>query len=157
MDLSSGKLVIAVENPASQDALALIAKLTGELSRKYDDDGGALSFDPASAAAQGTLFLVARFEGEPVGCGAIRPLEPGVAEIKRMFVLPEVRGHGLGRRILLELELIAHRMGYLRLRLGTGLSQPEAIKLYQSAGYQRVTCYGTYTDSSINICFEKHL
>ncbi|MGI9165141.1 MAG: GNAT family N-acetyltransferase [Pyrinomonadaceae bacterium] len=106
---------------------------------------------------RGAVFLLARIAERAVGCGAFRPLWAGEAEVKRMFVLPEARGLGVGREILQQLESAAGEMGYTSLRLETGLRQPEAIGLYESAGYRRVPCYGPYADNPMSVCFEKLL
>jgi putative acetyltransferase len=159
MDLSSndGEIVITAENPHSEVGLSLIAQLTSELSVRYGDDGGADAFKPDDVLVPGGAFLVARVARQPVGCGAIRPLDSGVGEVKRMFVKPEARGKGIARRMLIELESAARRLGYNSLRLETGLMQPEAISLYESAGYRRVACYGQYVDNPMSVCFEKTL
>jgi len=112
---------------------------------------------PEELGAAGAAFLVARRHGQPVGCGAIRPFEPGVAEGKRMFVVQEARGRGVGRAILENLETFATNFGYRSVRLETGLIQPEAISLYQSAGYHRAPCYGPYHENPMSVCFEKEL
>ena len=145
------------ESPSSRDGLTLIEQLSAELGERYGDDGGANSYNPHDPLASGAAFFVARIEGHPVGCGAIRPLEPGVGEVKRMFVRPEARGRGISRLILHEVETTALAMGYRRLRLETGIKQPEAIALYESAGYQRSNCYGYYLDDPRSVCFEKNL
>jgi len=85
------------------------------------------------------LFLVATLHGEPAGCGALK-FHPGApAEIKRMWVAPEARGLGLGRRILAELETRAATHGVRVLRLETNRALGEAIGLYRAAGYREVT------------------
>jgi GNAT superfamily N-acetyltransferase len=150
-------VVVNSESALSSDSLSLIDQLTSELAAKYGDDGGAKSFHPGEMVVEGAAFLVARVNDRAVGCGAIRPFRPGLAEIKRMFVVPEKRGTGVARRILLELESIATSLGYSMVRLETGLKQPEAIGLYESAGYQRVPCYGQYTNNPMSVCFEKSL
>jgi ribosomal protein S18 acetylase RimI-like enzyme len=84
------------------------------------------------------LFLVATLHAEPVGCGALK-FHPGApAEIKRMWVAPSVRGIGLGRRLLAELEACAAAHGVRVLRLETNQSLGEAIGLYRAAGYREV-------------------
>src|SRR5262249_55727197 len=92
-----------------------------------------------------------------VGCGAVRPLEPGVGEVKRMFVLPEARGRGIARQILRSLEAAAGSLGFRVLRLETGQRQPEAIRLYQTAGYAEIPRFGEYADDPFSVCFEKRL
>ena len=84
------------------------------------------------------LLLVATLHGDPVGCGAMTFLPQGVAYIKRMWVAQTVRGLGLGRRLLAELEERARSAGVCRLQLETKDVLREAIALYTSAGYREV-------------------
>jgi len=87
------------------------------------------------------LFLLATLHGEPAGCGALK-FRPGArAEIKRMWVAPEARGLGLGRRLLTELEARAAARGVRTLRLETNRALTEAISLYRSAGYREVAAF----------------
>jgi GNAT superfamily N-acetyltransferase len=148
-------VTLTLENPSSPVCLHLIEQLSAELGERYGDDGGANSYDPHKPLLSGAAFFVARMDGRPVGCGAIRPLEPGVGEVKRMFVLPEARGRGISRLILQKIESVAGEMGYSRLRLETGKRQPEAIALYESTGYRRAPCYGYYAEDPLSVCFEK--
>jgi GNAT superfamily N-acetyltransferase len=76
-----------------------------------------------------------------VGCGGFKRLDERTAEIKRMYVSPRVRGHGLARRILVRLESGAKTAGYAVIRLDTGDKQPEALHLYRSAGYREIPDY----------------
>src|SRR5882762_4881559 len=144
MAAPSDKVQVSAENPAAPECLRLIAQLTAELAQLYGDDGGANSFNPLDALGRAAIFFVARIEGQAVGCGALRSLERGVGEVKRMFVVPEARGQGISRLILQHLESAAIAMGYNRLRLETGIRQPEAIGLYESSGYYRTSLYGQY-------------
>jgi ribosomal protein S18 acetylase RimI-like enzyme len=87
------------------------------------------------------LFLVATLHGEPAGCGALK-FHPGApAEVKRMWVAPAVRGLGLGRRLLTELEAQAAAHGVRVLRLETNQTLTEAISLYRAAGYREVPAF----------------
>jgi predicted O-methyltransferase YrrM/GNAT superfamily N-acetyltransferase len=147
---------VSPSRPGSDEAQALMRALDEDLIGRYPGqpvhglrDGDA--DDPR------LTFLVACAEGQPVGCGAIRPLVPGVAEVKRMFVRPEWRGRGVARRILAGLEATALGQGYHTLRLETGLKQPEAIGLYRSAGYTRIPAFGDYLGDPVSMCFEKPL
>jgi ribosomal protein S18 acetylase RimI-like enzyme len=152
----SPKLVLGEEDSDSADARLLIKHLSAELGTLYGDDGSG-AFRPDDVRVPGGTFVVARWDGQPVGCGALRPFGEGVGEIKRMFVEPQARGRGIARRILATLETAAGRRGYGRLRLETGIHQAEAIRLYESAGYQRIPCAGKYAHTPLSICFEKQL
>jgi GNAT superfamily N-acetyltransferase len=85
------------------------------------------------------VWLVLYEDGEPVACGGLRELEPGIAEIKRMFVTSRARGRGHGRRMLAELEAVAAQAGHRRIRLLTTEALVEARALYASAGYTEAT------------------
>lgn len=150
-------LVVEAASPFETEASTLLAQLRAELVEKYPDELEGTPFRPEQLAVPGAVFLLARIAERAVGCGAFRPLEPRIAEVKRMFVLPEARRFGVGRKILEQLESAAGVMGYASLRLETGLRQPEAIQLYESAGYRRVPCYGPYADNPLSVCFEKLL
>jgi putative acetyltransferase len=103
-------------------------------------------------------FLVLRDEeGCAVACGGLCRFDAVRGELKRMYVVPAARGRGLGRRVLVELEAHARRLGYLRLVLETGELNREALGLYASAGYEPIPCYGAYASRSLSRCFEKHL
>ncbi|MFN8398050.1 MAG: GNAT family N-acetyltransferase [Bacteroidia bacterium] len=99
--------------------------------------------------------VVAVLDGVPVGCGAFKEYEPGVMEVKRMFVQPEIRGKGIAGKILRELEEWMMELGYKRWILETGEKQPEAIRLYSKSGYTRIPNYGQYADVATSVCFEK--
>ncbi len=155
--LADEEIKISVESPHSADALGLIRDLSAELGARYGDDGAG-AFKPADVDVAGAAFVVARLAGRrPVGCGALRPLEPGVGEVKRMYVEPSMRGRGISRLILGKIEAAAAEFGYRALRLETGLRQPEAIALYETAGYRRVPRYGIYVNNPLSVCFEKRL
>lgn len=145
---------IVSADPRSPEALELIRALSEELARRYDyTDDGSGNFKPEDPS----VFLVARAAGRAVACGAFRPMEPRVAEIKRMFVLPEARGRGYAYAVLTELERLAREQGFTATRLETGDRQPEAIRLYERAGYRRIPCFGIYANDPRSVCFEKAL
>jgi len=85
--------------------------------------------------------LIARLRGRPVGCGALKFHHRAPAELKRMWVVPDARGLGLGRRLLLELERLARRNGAGAVRLETNRTLKEAVALYRSAGYREVKAF----------------
>jgi len=90
-----------------------------------------------------------------VGCGAFKPFEDDTVEIKRMFVKPRVRGQGIGRMILNELEKWAAELNYKHCVLETGKRQPDAIRLYENAGYGRISNFGQYKGVDNSICMKK--
>jgi len=157
MATGSDNLFVSAESPNNRECLDLLTQLRTELSEKYPDELRGTPLIPEELAAAGAAFLVARRNGKLVGCGAIRPHAPGVAEVKRMFVVREARGYGVGRAILENLETFAKHFGYRSVRLETGLKQPEAISLYESAGYHRAPCYGPFRENPMSVCFEKEL
>ena len=98
-----------------------------------------------ASADDGAGGLAARDDdGTPIGCGALRALEPGTAEVKRMYVVPAARGRGVSRLLLAGLEVEALARGWTTLRLETGPRQPEAVGLYTAAGYHPVSAFGHY-------------
>ena len=101
---------------------------------------------------------IVAFENEiPVGCGAIKELSNNTTEVKRMYVRPNSRGHGIATSILKELELWASELKYTACLLETGKKQPEAIELYKKNGYRIIPNYGQYENIENSICFEKIL
>jgi GNAT superfamily N-acetyltransferase len=138
-------------------AAHLARRLIEELDRRYPEQENGGPLDPTEVVPPTGIFLVARLDGEPAGCGALRRLDDGVTEVKRMYVEPWARGHGVARRLLAGLEQAALRLGYAAIRLETDIRQPEAIGLYESSGYRRISAYGEYVDSPLNVCFEKAL
>jgi putative acetyltransferase len=142
----------------SREAAILIAALDAELWGRYPELGAApVRVDPAEVAAGRGAFLIATRAGRPVGCGAVRRIEPGVGEIKRMYVRPDARGSRIGRAVLDALETEARRIGLRRLVLETGARQPEAIALYERAGFSRIPAFGEYADSPLSVCMAKDL
>jgi putative acetyltransferase len=103
------------------------------------------------------VFLVTRRDGRAVACGGVCRFDETRAELKRMYVVPEARGLGLGRDLLVALEREARRLGYAGIVLETGDRQPEALGLYLSAGYEPIPCYPPYDSRVLSLCFEKRL
>jgi GNAT superfamily N-acetyltransferase len=135
--------------------LDLVSQLDRDLSLRYED--GNTSYTPFNALAKITAVVLALSDNEPAGCGAFKPfLENGV-EIKRVFVKPAFRGRGISKRIMAELEAWAAEKGCVRAVLETGVHQPEAISLYEGAGYRRRENFEPYVGLADSICFEKPL
>jgi GNAT superfamily N-acetyltransferase len=153
--------------PSSQ---AIVAALMADLDERYAADGPGGGDEAETAAAwavrpeqvtepQG-VFVLAYLDGDVVGCGALRPVPGGpanVAEIKRMYTAPAARRRGVSRAVLVRLESEAGRLGYRRIQLETGYRQPEAVALYEVEGYHRITPYGQYAGDELSICYAKDL
>jgi ribosomal protein S18 acetylase RimI-like enzyme/DNA-binding MarR family transcriptional regulator len=149
---------VAVRDPRHPDARSCLRAYFGELAGRFES-----GFDPARSipaedddlTMPAGLFLVASLHSEPVGCGALKLHGDGPAEIKRMWVAPAVRGLGLGRRLLAELEARAAARQVRVLRLETNHALTEAIGLYRACGYREV---GAFNDEPYaHHWFEKHL
>ena len=137
------------------DAVALRAAQRVDIEARYgtpDSEPG-----PAPTADDMTAFFLLRDGDEAVACGGLRALDPTSGEIKRMFVPAEHRGRGFSRIVLNGLEKHARSLGWSRLLLETGDRQPEAVGLYESAGYRRFPKFGHYAGSDISLCFAKNL
>jgi DNA-binding MarR family transcriptional regulator/GNAT superfamily N-acetyltransferase len=139
--LTASAIEVGGRDPRDPGARHCLRAYVGELADRFD--GG---FDPERSISAADhemtppagLFLVATLHGEPVGCGALKFYPGAPAEVKRMWVAPSVRGLGLGRRLLAELEARAAAHGVRVLRLETNRALAEAVSLYRSAGYREV-------------------
>jgi putative acetyltransferase len=149
-------LDFVVVRPDSSIAQELISELDNDLLERYPGQW-IHGLHPEDINDPEFFFAVAYFGEIPVGCGALRPLAEGIAEVKRMFVLREYRRRGFSRDILSFLESRARATGYMTLRLETGTQQPESTALYASAGYRPIPCYGEYIGNPFSLCFEKQL
>jgi GNAT superfamily N-acetyltransferase len=95
------------------------------------------------------IFVIGRDDGQPVACGGVRLVDGDVGELKRMYVVPAARRRGIARALLAHLECEARELGATRLRLETGLHQPEAIALYASSGYADAEPFGHYAGAPL--------
>jgi GNAT superfamily N-acetyltransferase len=143
----------AYDGPSAQ---LLIAAVQAEYVERY---GGPdeTPVDAGEFAAPDGGFVVGYLGNEPVACGGLRRHADGEVEIKRMYVAPQVRRRGLSRLLLGALEERARAMGAGRVVLETGERQPEAIRLYQSSGYEPIEGFGHYKDMALSLSFAKAL
>ena len=149
---------IAAEPFDTADARRLIAALDEHLASRYaPEQRFGPNLKPEQLAAGLGTFVVVRVDGRAVGCGALRKLDKTSAEVKRMYVAPEVRGQGIAKKILEHLEGVGRDLGVHRLVLETGIYQAEAIGLYYQAGFEPVRCWGVYAESVTSVCFEKRI
>jgi len=145
----SGIVELAAEDPTSAAARMCLTRYFAEIDERFEagfSEHVALPFDSG-------VFIVARLRGEPIGCGALKTATP--PEIKRMWVAPQARGLGVGRRILAELERHAVQQGASAIRLETNRSLTEAQHLYRSAGYAEVEAFSA--EPYADYWFEKRL
>src|SRR3954468_22122722 len=142
--LRDGRVVRLASAPYDDPvARELVARVQAEYTERYGGPDAA-AVDPAEFLPPVGLFLIAEVDGIPAGCGAWRVHEPGVVEVKRMYVAPPFRRVGLAQALLDALELTAARAGHRFVVLNSGYRQPEALALYDRAGYGPVPGYGVY-------------
>jgi len=139
----------------SPDFQALVTMLDDELRiRDGADHPFYAQFNKLDAIRH---VVVAYTDNVAVGCGAFRQYSVDTAEIKRMFVRPVFRGQGIALLILSNLESWASEQDYTQCVLETGYNQPEAIALYNKAGYHQIPNYGPYAGVANSICFRKKI
>ena len=144
-----------LDNP---DVQVLISNLNSDLFSRYPEPGALVfSLDGADIVDGVGTLLMAELDGEPAGCGALRKLDdrPGSAEIRRMYVTLAGRGRKIGFAILTELEAAGRAMGVHRFALETGPRQPEALRMYEHAGYTVCDPWGLFMGKDFSICMEK--
>lgn len=153
-----GPVAIVPALIAGADAAILTARLDLELEELYPGlDNSHSELTPEEIEDGQGVFLIARVAGEAVGCGAVCRVDRSTGEIRRMYVLPSVRGFRVGRCLLGELERHASRSGLERLILVTGIRQHRALRLYERSGYTRIPCPPDFTDSALRVFMEKEL
>lgn len=141
--------------PNIQDAVDLMEELSKSLEL-ITGDSGKSSFNSNDVCVPRSLFVVAYDEyGEAIGCGAIRPINEDVAEVKRMFAKTKKRG--VGSEILHYLEKQAQNLGYSTLWLETRVVNKRAVSFYEKRGYYRIPNYGKYVNRPEAVCFAKNI
>jgi GNAT superfamily N-acetyltransferase len=156
--LKAGAVEIAFVAPASAEARWCLEEYFRELAERFE-----AGFDPArdrtapdeDLTPPAGWFVVARLEGKPVGCGALKRIDDATGEIKRVWTAPSARGLGVARRMLRQLEGSAREAGLITLRLDTNKALTEAHALYRKEGYREV---GRFNDNPYaHHWFEKRL
>ena len=153
-----GALRVEAVDAAGAEATACLERYFAELRELFEegfDPGLSIAGEPALFTPPRGAFLVARIDGRAVACGGVTLTEDGAAYLKRMWVDGDVRGIGLGRRMLAELERVSAEMGCRAVRLETNRSLFAAIRLYESSGYARVPAFNH--DPYAHHWFEKRL
>jgi DNA-binding MarR family transcriptional regulator/GNAT superfamily N-acetyltransferase len=148
---------VRLEAPGAADARWCLGEYFRELAERFE-----AGFDPVKnpvgdeemTPPSGYLF-VARLEGRPVGCGALRRVDATTGEIKRMWTAPAARGVGVARRIIATIEAAARRAGFETLRLDTNRALKEAHALYRKQGYRQVAAFNA--NPYAHLWFQKSL
>jgi DNA-binding MarR family transcriptional regulator/GNAT superfamily N-acetyltransferase len=139
--IRAASVEIVAEAPDSPDARRCLDAYFGELAARFEggyDAGGDNSARADEMVPPSGLFVVARLDGEAVGCGGLKRSDKTTGEIKRVWTAPSARGIGVARRILRTLEAAAREMGLKRLRLGTNRALTEAHALYRKEGFGEI-------------------
>jgi hypothetical protein len=148
-------MIIVETHPSTRDAVDLMEELSESL-KLITGDSGKSSFNPNDVCVPRSLFVVAYDEdGKAIGCGAIRPINEDIAEVKRMFA--KTKAIGVGSEILHYLEKQAQKMGYSVLWLETRLINKRAVSFYERRGYHHISNYGKYVNKPEAVCFEKNI
>ncbi len=139
--MQASAVLINIERPNSSDARRCLDAYFAEMAERFDT-----GFDPAKShtvraeelVPPAGAMVIARLDGRPVGCGALRRKEGDFGEIKHLWVDTTVRGMGVGRRILEKLEVLSGEFGLHTVRLDTNRTLTEAHALYRACGYREV-------------------
>lgn len=137
-------LEVSLVSASDTDARACLTRYYAELASRFDagfDPEAVKNFDPAEMTPPHGWFVIARLEGKAVGCGALKRREQSVGEIKRVWTDDAVRGKGVARAIMAELEAIANREGLSVVRLDTNRTLTEARAMYERMGYREIARY----------------
>jgi DNA-binding MarR family transcriptional regulator/GNAT superfamily N-acetyltransferase len=134
-----------VVDPCSPDAQAAMRVYFAELDARFrggfDPGAGGTGQDAESMSPPHGAFVLARSDGDVVGCGGVLRIDARTGEIKRMWIHADLRGAGLGRRLLTELEATAFRLGRSRVVLDTNEVLTEAVAMYGRSGYRAIERY----------------
>lgn len=137
--IEASLVTFAIEAPTTSDARWCFDQYFAELDTRFDegfDPAITLPLTPADMTPPRGALVIARLRGRPVGCGAVKVPKSEAAHIRRMWVSPSVRGLGVGRRLLGEIERVAAELGARTVRLDTHRSLTEAIAMYRKYGYR---------------------
>ena len=145
-------------DPLSAPAAHLLALSDAYMASLYPAESNHME-SPSALALPNVLFLGAYLDGELAGCGAVKLMhdDGSYGEIKRVYVLDAFRGRGLSKQLMQALEAYLVEQQIPLARLETGISQPEALGLYEKLGYQYRAPFGSYLLDPLSVCMEKRL
>ncbi|MFV5694834.1 GNAT family N-acetyltransferase [Flavobacterium sp. LB3P122] len=139
----------------NSDFITLIAALDKSLWERYPELK--TNYWGNNILALNPNVVLIYFENKPVACGCFKKYDKNTIELKRMFVSPEARGMGFAQKIVNELELWAHELGFSFSVLETLNKQNEAVGLYQKVGYTIIENYPPYVGLENSICMKKQI
>ncbi|OWQ93763.1 GNAT family N-acetyltransferase [Roseateles aquatilis] len=146
-------------DPHSPAAMSLLAQSDAYMAALYPSESNHLE-DPHSLAQPQVRFIGVWLAEWLAACGAVKVVDDDdgpYGEIKRVFVQPQFRGRGLSKVLMEELEAHLRAQGIDLVRLETGVHQPEALKLYETLGYDRRSPFGRYAEDPLSVFMEKRL
>ena len=149
------RVVVTEDSPLSDDVRGLLHEADAFANALYPPRSNHL-VSAEDLLAEGVRFFVARLDGTPVGCGALRRRPPS-GEIKRMFVTAQARGLGVGAAILAALEAAAREEGIALLQLETGIHNGAALQLYHRAGFAEREAFAPYGPDPLSVFMEKQM
>jgi len=142
--IRAASVEVAPEPPDSADARRCLDAYFGELATRFEGGFDAAKDDSARAddmTPPSGLFVIARLDGDAMGCGGLKRGNKATGEIKRVWTAPSARGMGVARRVLRALEAAARDMSLTTLRLGTNRALTEAHMLYRKEGFREIARY----------------
>ena len=156
--IRAASVEVGAEAADSAEARRCLDAYFRELAARFENGFDAGSDESARAgdmAPPSGLFVVARLDGDPVGCGGLKRMDKTTGEIKRVWTAPSARGLGVARRVIRTLEAAARSMGLRKLRLDTNRALTEAHALYRKEGFAEIARFNDnpYADH----WFEKRL
>jgi putative acetyltransferase len=151
----SSSVVLRLCQPTDADVRGLIAELDALNFRLYPPESCYLD-PPEELERQRATMLAADIDGAIVGCGGVKYVRTW-AELKRLYVRPEFRRHGIAKQLLAELEEVAVGAGRSLMRLETGIHQTEAIAFYEWCGYRRAERFYPYELDPLSVFMEKSI
>lgn len=145
--------IVTVEriDPRTPQIVEKIRELDRHMGRLYPAESNHLA-DIDTLAGPDSRVFAAKVDGNCLGCGAILVCD-GYAEVKRIFVSPQARGLGLARRVIDRLEAETAALGLPLMRIETGISQPEALKLFTTSGFCECPAFGGYSQEDLYSIF----
>ncbi len=137
-------ILVTEELASTTDARWCLDQYAANLERLFPegfDQSRGNKLEPSDVLPPHGYFVIARLEGRPVGCGALKRLDRRTGEIKRVWTAEAVRGQGVATKIMAALEEIAQTQGFERLRLDTNRALAAAQAMYRKLGYREIPAY----------------